>query len=89
MGEVSPAVHLGAVQMQVRTSGDKLLHQYPWTKRENVTFPYIWGNDKPEGMLLCRCGAAVMFAQENNSKLLVPGCATSMSLSPPIPDVSH
>lgn len=48
VGEASPAVCLGAVQLQVGTSGDKLLHQYPWAKRGNVTFPYTWGNDKPE-----------------------------------------
>lgn len=34
VSEVSPAVCLGAVQLQVGTSGDKLLHQYPWAKRK-------------------------------------------------------
>lgn len=68
-GEVSPAVRLGAVQLQVGTRGDKLLHQYPWAKREKVTFPYTWGKDKPEGTFLCRGEAVVVFAQENDSKV--------------------
>lgn len=33
VGEVSPAVRLGAVQLQVGTGGNKLLDQYPWAER--------------------------------------------------------
>lgn len=33
VGEVGPAVRLGAVQLQVRTSRNKLLDQYPWAER--------------------------------------------------------
>lgn len=32
VGEVRPAVRLGAVQLQVGTGRHKLLHQYPWIR---------------------------------------------------------
>lgn len=52
VGEVCPAVRLGAVQLQVGTGGNKLLDQYPWAESGKVTlFLLHGGKDKLAGKL--------------------------------------
>ena len=52
VGEVRPGVHLGAVQLQVGTSRNKLLGQYPWAESGKVVlFLLHGGKDKLAGNL--------------------------------------
>lgn len=70
VGEIGPAVRLGAVQLQVGTSGNKLLNQYPWAESRKVTIFLLRGEkNKLAGKRLCNGDVTVVLGQRNSSKV--------------------